>query len=747
MRLSRARRRGPARLPACAAALLSLLVMALAGCGVDASRAFQPADSALFLSGGGATIDTNCTGCNAANAHGTAVQRFSATLADGSPANVLWTLSGGDARAGAGSINTSGQYTPPGFLTTDRATVTVTAHLASNPSLSASTQITVTPGFLEPLAPENVSLAPGGTITLTGRLAQAGGHAAIRFAVTGGDAGAGSLSPADCEHTPTAFTSCTVTYTAPAIIDAKHVSYVVASTGGAKTEMAILLNPAGVASNPVEHRAALAWPMPMGGSGGNNDDLDAHGGAVADCCGGTLGALITDNSGREYLLSNNHVLARSDHAATGDAIIQPGLIDNHCTANGDGPGTTPIATLSAWLPLKSSKTDADAAIAQVTSPRMVDSSGAILELGTRRSDGTLAAAAPGISSSSGKGEAARLSMQVAKSGRTTGLTCGAVSAIDVDVSVDYFSDCAETRPYLTKTFTHQLALSGDRFSDAGDSGALVVDAANAEPVGLFFAGGVDSSGVVQGMATPAPEVLDELGALSGSGTSYSFVGGADHVVSCLSYGDSTITAAQSTPLSTLEIAKAQQALYAARSLVNPNKGILGVALGKSSDHVGEAAVIVYVDTAAAPNVPATIAGVRTMVIPSTPQDVAMGSAPTANSAANAPALSPAELANALHVKQHEAQRLMRNPAFFGVGVGQSLDNPREAALVIFVDRNRIPPQLPQAIHGIRTRYIMMNRLHVTRSYSAAGPAQHCLPHAAVEPSQDMLLRSRGLDLR
>ncbi len=69
------------------------------------------------------------------------------------------------------------------------------------------------------------------------------------------------------------------------------------------------------------------------------------------------------------------------------------------------------------------------------------------------------------------------------------MTCGGVTAIVVDVAVDYFRDCAETRPYLTKTFTNQIGLAGNNFSDAGDSGALVVDAANAEPVGLYFAGG------------------------------------------------------------------------------------------------------------------------------------------------------------------------------------------------------------------------------------------------------------------
>jgi hypothetical protein len=104
---------------------------------------------------------------------------------------------------------------------------------------------------------------------------------------------------------------------------------------------------------------------------------------------------------------------------------------------------------------------------------------------------------------------------VAKSGRTTGLTCASISALNLDVSVDYYLDCAETKPYLTKTFTNQLAISGNQFSDAGDSGALVVDAANAEPVGLYFAGGTDASGVSQGVANPATDVLNELSAQLG----------------------------------------------------------------------------------------------------------------------------------------------------------------------------------------------------------------------------------------
>ena len=209
-----------------------------------------------------------------------------------------------------------------------------------------------------------------------------------------------------------------------------------------------------------------------------------------------------------------------------------------------------------------------------------------------------------MTSTGGKGETAGLGLTVAKSGRTTGLTCASVSALDLDVNVDYYTDCAETKPYLTKTFTNQLAISGNQFSDAGDleryprdlsgdlalctqagasvvfcptvaemypsdSGSLVVDTATAEPVGLFFAGGTDASGVSQGVANPATDVLAELASQVGSGATYSFVGTADHGVSCLNYGDNTVTAAQARTLNDAEVTRSQQALAQARTLVNP----------------------------------------------------------------------------------------------------------------------------------------------------------------------------------
>ena len=163
----------------------------------------------------------------------------------------------------------------------------------------------------------------------------------------------------------------------------------------AKTEAVVLLNTAEVSSNPAGHQGQLATPILLGSSGGNNNDFDANGNTIVDCCSGTLGALIEDGSGRQYLLSNNHVLAQSDHANVGDAIVQPGLIDNNCTPNGDGAGTIPAGSLTGWLPLKSAQTNADAAIAQVAS-HTVGPTGSILELGARQADGTLAAAPRGF---------------------------------------------------------------------------------------------------------------------------------------------------------------------------------------------------------------------------------------------------------------------------------------------------------------------------------------------------------------
>jgi hypothetical protein len=253
--------------------------------------------------------------------------------------------------------------------------------------------------------------------------------------------------------------------------------------------------------------------------------------------------------------------------------------------------------------------------------------------------------------------------------------------------------------------------------------------------------------VSHGVASPAPEVLSELDAQLGNGTSYTFQGTVDHGVACLSYGDSTIDAAQARALTDAELARGLQALSQARMFVNPAAGILGVGLGKSNDLPGEAAVIVYTDEkmTAPVTVPATVDGVRTLAIATNARAVAFGSAP------QTPAWEPlagSVLHPAEEIKQQVAHGLMKeNPAFFAVGVGQSLDNPKEAALVIYVDRRRLPAQLPQTVNGLRVRYILMDRLHVTRSY-ATPERPHCLAYPSAENSEpDQILKPLGLNLK
>jgi hypothetical protein len=727
--------------------LLAPAAMVVAGCGgrVSASDAHAASGlSGLSIQAAATRIDTNRT------------TRYSATLADGQPAQVEWSVSGGDPSAGPGSISREGVYTPPGYLTRDAVTVQVSAVLAGKTSQlvppSETAALTVIPGFLQPLTPGNLALGPNGTVTVSGSMTEVGGTGGIRFVLASDLAGtpgsAGSLGSPHCIRgavggSNPAYTVCSITYTAPAVLAATDSVYILGSIlvpGTSNPTLSwtrVLLNAAGISSNPAAHQTRLAVPVPLGSSSGSNVDYDANSGQLTDCCGGTLGALLQDASGNQYVLSNNHVFARSDQAIPGETMIQPALIDNGCTPYGVGPGTTPVATLTGYPSLSSPSTNVDAAIARVT-PGLIDSRGNILEFGAKQSDGTLTAAPPGISSTAGKGESASLGMMVAKSGRTTGLTCAAVSAVSVDVVVDYFTDCAETARSMTKTFTNQIAIAGASFSDAGDSGALVVDSANAEPIGLFFAGGTDANGVEHAIANPVSDVLGALDSqVSGANgqTTYSFVGGADHAVSCLSYDpaksldDNASASATSPALTFAERERAEAALPQAQLLLNPATGVVRTAIAASKDHPGAGAVAIYVEPAAyataAAAIPAFIAGVATVVLPaSEPATLAALTQPRA-----------ASLNQMLAVKQRIASNLLKsNPVFFGVGVGQSLDNPGDAALVLFADRRNFTGSLPEStqamLEGLRVRTILMDRLHVTRAHGSAHesarPASGCL---------------------
>lgn len=233
------------------------------------------------------------------------------------------------------------------------------------------------------------------------------------------------------------------------------------------------------------HRIDQLFPIQLGTSGGNISDR-----TKAWCCGGTLGALVQDAAGNQYILSNNHVLARTNRATIGEDIIQPGLIDQNPVCAADTNDA--VADLSAFIRIlfKSKRTtptnSVDAAIAQVRTGA-VDSTGSILDIGVI-SSATLEPA---------------LNLAVKKSGRTSGLTTGTITAVNVTVDVTYSKTCGQGSQ--TARFVNQILVSPGSFLAGGDSGSLMVEDVATAPhaVGLLFAG---SSSVA--VANPIQAVLN-----------------------------------------------------------------------------------------------------------------------------------------------------------------------------------------------------------------------------------------------
>jgi hypothetical protein len=657
-----------------------------------------------------------------------------AVLPSGEAAPVRWSIASGTnaASLGEGQVDGTGVYTAPGSLSADEVSVRVEAALAADPTSTASVTLLVHPGFVQPLLPQNLALTPGATAEVTAQIAEVDAGKvrwSLESSTSGGPTGAGvlgALSASDCQRSAEQYTTCTVTYTAPSTAPLHDVYVVAAVNDNRVTSPArILVNNRGIVSDPMTNQSIQTGMAALGTSGGNDGDFDTYedkdgNSYVADCCGGTLGALVEDDQKNEYILSNNHVLAESDQGHAGDTIDQPGLMDGACTPL-TRPGSTlhPVATLKYFVPLQSSQSNVDAALASAA-PGAVDPSGSILQLGAPGSSQALGAAPP----MSGHGEtltAANLGMDVAKSGRTTGLTCSSIDAVALTVKVDYYRDCAETQPYTTKTYVNQIGIGGSHFTDSGDSGALALDASNAEAIGLYFAGGTDGDGHGLSVLNPIGDVLHSLSTVAG--TSLSLVGtNTPHAIACLRYDPAV---PQDPPhLSATAQQQAQSAAEGAGAVLH-GAGILGAVPGSSLDSPGSPAVIVYVDHADT-SVPQTLDGLRTQVIATDAASVARGTAPNLPSLEPGLHLSAAALASATAVEQSAAAHLMSDPAIFGVGVTQSLDNPAEAALLVLVDIGRNPQSMPATIGGLRVRYLRLHRFHTTRARDTEGnPAAAC----------------------
>ena len=205
---------------------------------------------------------------------------------------------------------------------------------------------------------------------------------------------------------------------------------------------------------------AQSGAVELGTSGSNAHDFNNTANNTITCCGGTLGSLVT-RAGVKYILSNNHILARSDGATLGDDIVQPGLID---TATCSASDATTVANLSEFFDLENSPVpNIDAAIAQIISGK-VDTTGKIIYLGaTVDANNVPVPAAP----QSGSGMAGTVNLAVAKSGRSTGLTCSTIDAIDSATSVDYTVNCDGTGTTFTIDYDNQVDILGRRFQRRG----------------------------------------------------------------------------------------------------------------------------------------------------------------------------------------------------------------------------------------------------------------------------------------
>lgn len=207
---------------------------------------------------------------------------------------------------------------------------------------------------------------------------------------------------------------------------------------------------------------------------------------------GTLGAFAS-RAGKTYLLSNNHVLANEGDAKSGDTILQRAPFDG-----GKKPAQA-VATLGPFVALRPGGTNfVDAALALLDDPAPASFDAVRLRQLVAGKDRKL----------KGLGKAfLDEGATVYKLGRTTGPTKGRVTAFDLDNVVANYG-------IGNLRFDGQIEVEGTgatTFSDGGDSGSLIVNAAM-EAVALLFAGsdigGKNGAGLTY--ANPIHKVLGDL---------------------------------------------------------------------------------------------------------------------------------------------------------------------------------------------------------------------------------------------
>lgn len=534
-----------------------------------------------------------------------------------------------------------------------------------------------------PAAP--VSVTPTSfTVALNGsqQLTAAGSATPVTWSVngvTGGNITIGTISPTGFYQAPAGFATpgtITVTVTATSIADATKSANSTASV--------VYPNKNNVTETTL--------PIKLGSVGENLLDVNT---ANTECCVGTLGSLITRGT-THFILSNNHVLARSDVGLNGEAI-------NQTRSCGGGTGVGTLAGHSVLKPVSNDSIgcvtpttatlcgaapdNVDAAIAAANGN--VDSVGTILELGAATTTDI-----GDLPPSSTLGTAA-IGVAVAKSGRTTGLTCSTIEGVVGSVAVDYDSSCHGPTAFQSH-FNNQIVVTGANFIESGDSGSLLVESATARPVGLLYAAGSTSA-----VASPIGTVLNVLNTRTGAGLAL-IAGNPDHQVSCQqtqvlpNSKPIPATAAQISATAATLSTQQQQAANMARDrhavLLMRDQAVRTVAIGASADNPKEGAVVIELSSAPRQAIPAVIDGVRTRVVYAAGANIDT-------------TLSEQAVTNAIAVKEAHVNEYFGKQGIHGVAVGRSNDNPAETAILIYTTTGVSHGVIPPVIDGVRTRVI------------------------------------------
>jgi hypothetical protein len=616
-------------------------------------------------------------------------QQFTATVTGTSNTAVTWSVAGGTSN---GAVTNAGLYTAPGTAP-NPPQVSVMATAQADTTKSASSTVTVTTPATSAassvsVSPSAVTVANFGTQQFTASVNGTPSSAVI-WQVNGIAGGSQSFG----------FISTSGLYVAPSGVptksDGKGGSITTTLTVSAASQAnSSAIGTATVTVAPLNQNAE-SGAIRLGTSGGNANDSSTSGHMIT-CCGGTLGSLVT-RGGTQYILSNTHVLARSDLAQLNDAITEPGLIDTGtCTAS----GARTVGNLSAFYNLETgAMPKIDAAIAQAV-PGTVDPGGNILYLGaTADANGVPVPGAP----HAGSGVTASVGMAIAKSGRSTGLTCSRVLAVNVNVSTQYQKGCG-TGTNFSVNYANQVDIAGGAFSAEGDSGSLMVTQNTADPVALLYAGSDTDT-----VGNPVGPVLNFF---ASGGNNVTFVGGDAHPVFGCSLPNKPVSA-----ISTLTVAsEAMQRAEAVRDAHAPelqgHPEVQAVGVGHSYDNPREAAILFFV-TKGQPrtNIPAQVDGIRTRIVEgelfSRRGIVSANDSAVNEQSAGAPqqvySISEGEFARAKVVHAAHVDEQMNQPGVQGVGITSSVDAPGDAALMIFVVRGEAHNAIPPLIDGLRTR--------------------------------------------